>query len=149
MLLPISLTIAGAAALVHIWLSVRVSQVRRPTRISVGDGGHDLLARRMRAHGNFSENMPLFLVLLLLVELASGGNLLLWGLGIAFMLARFAHAFGMERPSANPLRVGGIAISWAVLATLAIWAIALAYRSPALGSGIQISPGRSAEMTLD
>ena len=50
--LPITLTIAGAAALLHVWLSLRVSRLRRPLKIGVGDGGNEVLARRMRAHGN-------------------------------------------------------------------------------------------------
>lgn len=147
MILPITLTIAGAAALLHIWLSVRVSRLRRPLKIGVGDGGNETLARRMRAHGNYAENMPIMLILLGLIELAAGSSLWLWGAAILFILARIAHAFGMDRPGANPLRVGGIALSWAVLLGMAGYAIALAYQSPSIsggGEGIQISPGRSA-----
>ena len=72
MILPITLTIAGAAAILHVWLSLRVSRLRRPLKIGVGDGGNEALLRRMRAHGNFAENMPIFLILLGLLELAGG-----------------------------------------------------------------------------
>ena len=115
MILPITLTIAGAAAILHVWLSLRVSRLRRPLKIGVGDGGNEVLLRRMRAHGNFAENMPLFLVLLGFVELAVGKSLWLWAAAIVFVLARIAHAFGMDRPGANVLRVAGIALSWLVL----------------------------------
>ena len=81
MILPITLTIAGAAAILHVWLSLRVSRLRRPLKIGVGDGGNEVLLRRMRAHGNFAENMPIFLILLGLLELATGGDLWLWGAG--------------------------------------------------------------------
>ena len=64
MILPITLTIAGAAAILHVWLSLRVSRLRRPLKIGVGAGGNEVLLRRLRAHGNFAENMPIFLVLL-------------------------------------------------------------------------------------
>ena len=37
--LPITLTIAAAAAVLHIWLAARVSQLRRGYKISIGDGG--------------------------------------------------------------------------------------------------------------
>jgi len=144
MILPITLTIAGAAAILNIWLSLRVSRLRRPLKVGIGDGGHDVLARRMRAHANFIENTPLMLILLGLVELATGGSMLLWGAAILFILARIAHAFGMDRPGANPLRVGGIAISWVVLLGLGIYAILLAYQSPPLQGGFQISPGQRA-----
>ena len=37
MILPITLTVAGAAAILHIWLSLRVSRLRRPLKIGVGE----------------------------------------------------------------------------------------------------------------
>ena len=144
MILPITLTIAAAAALLHVWLATRVSQVRRHFKIGVGDGGNDALARRMRAHANYIENMPLMLILLFLLELATGGSLWLWGAALLFILARISHAFGMDRPGANRWRVAGISISMIVLVGLAAWAIFVAYQSPGIRGGIQISPGRSA-----
>ncbi len=144
MILPITLTIAGAAAILHIWLSLRVSRLRRPLKIGVGDGGNEALTRRMRAHGNFAENMPIFLILLGFVELATGGDLWLWGAGLLFVLARIAHAFGMDRPGANPMRVGGITVSWLVLLGLGGYAIFIAYQSPPIHRGFQIPPVRSA-----
>ncbi len=146
MILPITLTFAGAAAILHVWLSVRVSRLRGPLKIGVGDGGNETLARRMRAHGNYAENMPLFLILVGLLELGTGGGLWLWGAGILFILARIAHAFGMDRQGANPLRVGGISLSWAVLLGLGIYAILIAYQSPPIHRGIQLSPGRQASV---
>jgi uncharacterized membrane protein YecN with MAPEG domain len=133
--LPITLTIAGAAAILHIWLSLRVSSLRRPLKIGVGDGGNEVLLRRARAHGNFAENTPIFLILLGLVELARGGNLWLWGAGIVFILARISHAFGMDRPGANILRVAGILLSWAVLLGLGGYAIYIGYTAPSLFEG--------------
>ena len=37
MILPITLTLAGAAAILHIWLAARVSRHRRLLKIGVGD----------------------------------------------------------------------------------------------------------------
>ena len=144
MIMPISLTIAGAAAILHVWLSLRVSRLRRPLKVGVGDGGNEILLRRMRAHGNFAENVPLFLILLVLLEFATGGDLWLWGAAILFILARIAHAFGMDRPGANLLRVGGISVSWIVLLGLGIYAILLAYQAPSIRGGFEVSPVRSA-----
>ena len=138
MILPITLTIAGAAAILHVWLSLRVSTLRRPLKIGVGDGGNEVLLRRMRAHGNFAENMPIFLVLLGFVELAVGRSIWLWAAGIVFVLARIAHAFGMDRPGANILRVAGISLSWLVLLGLGGVAIYLAYTSPSLFEGPRV-----------
>jgi len=147
MILPITLTIAGAAAILHVWLSLRVSRLRRPLQIGVGDGGNEVLMRRMRAHANFAENVPIFLILLGLLEFATGGEIWLWIAAILFILARIAHVFGMDRQGANPLRVGGIAISWIVLLGLGAYAILLAYQSPPIRGGIQISPGDRAATT--
>ncbi len=127
MLLPISLTAAGAAALLHIWLSLRVSQVRRSQQILHGDGGSPALLKRMRAHANYIENVPFFLVLLVLLELAGAWSLPLWIATIIFFLARIAHAFGMDKDKLSPLRMAGIAGSWLVLLGLAGWAITTTY----------------------
>ena len=146
MILPITLTIAGAAALLHIWLSLRVSLLRRPLKIGIGDGGNDQLARRMRAHANFAENMPIMLILLALLELATRGNYWLWGAAILFILARILHAFGMDRPGANAMRVVGIVVTWVVLLGLAAYAISIAYRTPPLRSGPMLVPASSARL---
>ena len=55
-ILPISLTIAAGAALLNLWLSIRVGRVRTKEKVFVGDGGNELVTRRMRAHSNFVEN---------------------------------------------------------------------------------------------
>ena len=98
----------------------------------------------MRAHGNFAENVPIFLVLLGFLELATGGSLWLWGAAILFILARIAHAFGMDRQGANLPRVLGISLSWLVLLGLAFYAIYIAYSSPPIYRGFDIPLGRSA-----
>ncbi|HEV7659394.1 MAG TPA: MAPEG family protein [Allosphingosinicella sp.] len=146
MILPITLTIAAAAAILHVWLSLRVSRLRRPLKIGFGDGGNETLLRRMRAHGNYAENMPIFLILLGLLELAGGDQTILWAAAIVFVLARLLHAFGMDRPGANWMRVSGISLSWLVLIGLAGWGLSFAYRhsAPAAGQGVQVSPGRTA-----
>jgi uncharacterized protein len=126
-MLPITLTIAGACALISLWLGLRVSQLRIRHKVSVGDAGNALVLSRMRAHANFAEYAPLFLILLGLIELARGSETWLWGAAILFILARLAHPFGMDRPAPNPLRTGGALVTWLVLAGLAAYAIALPY----------------------
>jgi len=126
-ILPITLTIAGAAALLAVWLGLRVSLLRRRKHVSIGHGDDPALEARMRAHANFAEYVPLFLILLGLVEAAAGPSLWLWAASILFILARLAHPFGMERPAPNLLRVASIAITWAVLIGLAAYALAIPY----------------------
>ena len=136
--LPITLTIAGAAALMNVWLGLRVSLLRRRLKVSVGDGGQDAVATRMRAHSNYVEYTPFFLILLAAVELAAGSGTWLWLVAILYILGRIAHAFGMDRQGANMLRVVGISITWLCLLGLAAYAIVLSYQgrrepSPAVG----------------
>jgi uncharacterized protein len=127
MILPITLTIAGAAALVNIWLGSRVGRMRVVHKISIGDGGVEPLTRRMRAQANFIENAPLFLILLGLVELGAGSSLWLWGVGALFILARIAHGFGMDQPSPSRLRMIGTIMTAVLLIGIALYAIALPY----------------------
>lgn len=135
MILPITLTIAGAAALLNIWLGYRVGQMRQAHKVSIGDGGAEPLTARMRAQSNFVEYTPLFLILLGLIELAIGSPLWLWVVAGVYILSRIVHAFGMDRPSPDPLRLRmiGIIVTFLVLLGLAVYAIALPYlhRTPA------------------
>lgn len=148
MILPITLTLAGAAAILHIWLAARVSRVRRQFKIGLGDGGNEGLLRRIRAHANYVENMPLFLILIGLLELAGGDRRILWAAGIIFILARIVHAFGMDSPARLRLRMVGMLASILVLVGLAGWALSFAYRMPApAGHEIQVGPGRTAAVT--
>jgi uncharacterized membrane protein YecN with MAPEG domain len=127
--LPITLTAAGAATLLNIWIARRVGQVRMSQKISIGDGGDERLVARMRAHSNFVEYTPFFLILLGLVELAIGGKFWLWLAAAVFILARIAHALGMTRPRPDPLRLRliGTIVTLLVLFGLALVAIALPY----------------------
>ena len=145
MVLPITLTFAGAAAILHIWLAARVSRMRAAHKVSIGDGGVDQLVRRMRAHANYAENMPIVLILLALIELAGGDARILWAAGILFILARIAHGFGMDQGSPSRLRAVGMIGTTIVLLGLAGWALSFAYlETPQAPHETMIGPGRTA-----
>lgn len=139
-MLPITLTIAGAAVLINIWLALRVSQLRVRHKISIGDAGNDRLACRMRAQANFIEYTPLFLILLAAIELARGSQTWLWSVAILYVFGRLLHPFGMDRPAPNPMRMLGTLITWAVLLGLAAYAISIPY----LQRGTQIDTSYAA-----
>ena len=145
MVLPITLTLAGAAALLNIWLAMRVARMRALHKVSVGDGGNDAVLRRMRAHANYGENMPIFLILMALIELAGGDARILWAAGILFVLARIAHGFGMDRASLGRFRAIGSLGSTILLLGLAGWALSFAYlQAPPAPHETIIGPGRTA-----
>lgn len=96
MLLPTTLCTAAAAAVLNIWLTIRIGQVRSREKVFVGDGGNDAVIRRMRAQANFIENAPLTLILVAAIELAGKGGVWLAPVAALFVLGRVAHAFGMD-----------------------------------------------------
>lgn len=130
-ILPITLTVAGAAALLNVWLGWRVGQRRLSEKVSIGDGGNEALTCRMRAHANFAEYTPFVLILIGLIELAEGTTAWLWAVGALYILARIAHAIGMDRPTPNPFRMAGIIVTMLTLAGLGIYAVVLAHMAGA------------------
>src|SRR4051812_24714726 len=97
MLLPITLTMAGAAALINFLLSLRCARARIATGIRIGDGGNRQVIARMRAHANFVEYTPFVLILIGLIEVAVGTHTWLWLTGMVYLFARIAHALGLDR----------------------------------------------------
>ncbi len=125
-ILQTTLSLAAAAALINFWIFVRVVRVRIAGKVIHGDGGNELLARRMRAHLNFAENVPIVLILIGVIEMTTkGGNWLAY-VGAAFMLARVAHAFGMDSEKPNPFRAGGMIATLAIQLGLAVTAVLIA-----------------------
>lgn len=125
MILPIALTLAGAAALLNLWLGFRVGRIRTAARISIGDGGHPQLTARMRAHANFVEYTPFVLILVGLIEYAQGTSLWLWAVAALYIVARVLHAFGMD--GVTKARMFGTIITMATLLGLGLFAIAIPY----------------------
>ncbi len=104
MLLPTTLSLAAAAAIINVWLGIRCGQVRSKQSISIGTGGNDLMERRMRAQLNFVENTPWVLILIAGIELAGKGSQWLAIVGGVYMLGRVLHGLGMD--GAGPLEKG-------------------------------------------
>lgn len=96
MLLPTTMCLAAAAAIINFWLAMRCGQVRTKEKINIGTGGSDLMERRMRAQLNFVENTPWVLALIGLIELAGKGGSWLPIVGGIYMLGRVAHGIGMD-----------------------------------------------------
>lgn len=136
-ILPVSLTIAAGAALLNLWLSVRVGRVRTKEKIFVGDGGNELVTRRMRAHSNYVENTAFVLILLALVELGLGSSLWLWAAGALYLVGRILHALGMDGMMWG--RMVGTIITMLTQLGLAIVALAAVYLTPVSFSSTTIS----------
>ena len=141
MILPITLTAAGAAALINLWLAIRVGQVRTKEKVMIGDGGNENVIRRMRAHANFTEFTPFILILIAAIELATGTSTWLWAVSSLYLVGRLLHAFGMD--GFMPGRMIGTIISMVSLLGLGGYAIYLAHTSD--GAVSAITPGAAVE----
>lgn len=123
--MTITLVTAGAAALLNLWLALRTGAVRMKAKVDFGDGGNKALIRRMRAHANFVEYAPFIVILIALIEFATGTSLWLWGASVLFVVARIAHPIGMD--GLRAARAGGIAVTFALLLGLGGYAVLLPF----------------------
>ncbi|MFM5922927.1 MAG: MAPEG family protein [Novosphingobium sp.] len=123
MLLPTTLSLAAAAALINFWLALRCGQVRSKAGVSIGTGGNDLLERRMRAQLNFVENTPWVLFLIAGIELAGKGGSWLAIVGALYMLGRVAHGLGMDGTALAKGRSVGTIITMLTHLGLAVVAV--------------------------
>ena len=121
--MQVTLVTAAVAVFVNMWLARRIGRLRHQYKVSVGDGGHDLLLRRMRAQANFIEHAPFFLILLAGIELSGARQLPLAALAVIFIAARIAHAYGMDGGSLQNWRRIGMVGSCIAIVALAVWAL--------------------------
>lgn len=123
MMLTITLTTAGALALLNFWHSLRIATLRSSENIWIGDGGHPKLTARMRAHLNFAEYVPIVLILIGLIEATKGTQLWLAIVAGIFVVGRFCHGLGMD--GWQPGRVIGMACTAPIMIGLGVYALAL------------------------
>jgi uncharacterized membrane protein YecN with MAPEG domain len=83
-------------------------------------------------HANFAEYVPLALILLVLAELTGAAGLTLHALGLALLIGRVLHAYGVSQAEEDyRFRVAGMAltfvalISGALLCLFGSWPLAL------------------------
>ncbi|MGE4327823.1 MAG: MAPEG family protein [Pseudodonghicola sp.] len=126
MTLTITALYAGLAGLLYLLLSAHVIKQRIATHQSLGDGGDDTLNRRIRAHANFAEYAPLTLILIAAFEAQGGAAPLVHLAGIALLLSRAMHAYGMQGDSHAWGRKYGIVTCFLLILVLSLADIAMA-----------------------
>jgi|TARA_B100001093_G_scaffold516322_1_gene594828 hypothetical protein len=89
--IEVTFMFAAIFGILHVVFTLRVGLYRLSSKISLGDGGDKALLKRLRAHANFVENVPMGLLLLLLNELNGLSENTLLILGSVFLLARLIH----------------------------------------------------------
>jgi uncharacterized membrane protein YecN with MAPEG domain len=126
-MLVVTSIFASALTLIYLVLSLKIMNLRGNHKVRLGDGGIDELQRAIRAHGNFSEYVPLGLILLGCLE----GNGAPWWitvpLGSALVAGRVIHATGMNEPQ-NELkyRVIGMKFTFNTLLVMLLLNVCLA-----------------------
>lgn len=127
--LPITSTIAALLAIIMLPLTLQVS-IRRAVlgrsagdlaRFSFGDGGDDMLRRRMRAFGNFIEYTPMCLIMLGLSEVGGASARFLWVMGALLLAGRCLHALGMLYSESPAPRGAAMMMTYAAFVVPALW----------------------------
>lgn len=72
-----------------------VSKVENMSPKLVASTDEGILQRKVRAHGNFAEYVPIGLLFLIALELMSSPSWLLWLLGSILAVARIIYAWGI------------------------------------------------------
>ena len=125
--IPLTSLFASLFTIFYLFLSVRISYLRgSPVMKLIFKMDKKVpaikLDRNVRAHGNFSEYIPLFLILLYIsesVELVSFNYLLI--ICLVFSYGRVAHAICFAFFDHNPfLRISGMLCTYISLALLSI-----------------------------
>ncbi len=111
--------------LMGIVLTFMVIRQRRSKLIGIGDGGDKTVARTIRVHGNFAENAPPALALLILLPLVGAAGWLIHLVGLLFLTGRCLHAMGLLKSAGSS--VGRVAGMLMTLTSLLIGAGALLF----------------------
>lgn len=108
-------------AVILVGLSIHIIKLRIKYRIGLGDGDNKHLRAAIRVHGNFTEFVPMVLILFAIAEYHATSAVILHALGSSFILARLAHVIALHKTAGtSSYRQFGILVTFAVLIILAI-----------------------------
>ena len=94
-------------------LDLRGSPVTKPFHKPDRQINPQDLERAIRGHGNLIEYAPLFLILMLALELSDASKTLLYVCGIIFTLGRLMHGVAFSFMKKNGyLRIGGMSLTF-------------------------------------
>jgi len=102
----VSAVTAGFLIVLQQLLMLSVGMYRVKVKRGVGFGDDANLERLIRQHGNLTENAAIFVVVLALLELATGPTIAVSGLAAGFVVARLAHMAGFSSLAGSHLAEG-------------------------------------------
>ncbi len=119
--IPITALFVGVFVLLQIPLTVMVGYRRARTGIQFFDGGDQTLLRRMRAHGNYTETVPIVLLAMAASELTGAPAWLLWAGGISLLVGRLMHATVLVLKGWGLPRAIGMILTFIPMLGFGVW----------------------------
>jgi uncharacterized membrane protein YecN with MAPEG domain len=118
----------AALALIYFALSGWVVAGRLKFRVNHGDGGAAPMNRRIRAHANFAEYVPLILLMVTLLEAGGASRFTVHALLLPLVVARVLHPIGMIAPENSfqqrACRGGSAVVTWVIMVAAALLLLA-------------------------
>lgn len=115
-----TLVFVAILALLQIPMTIAVGLKRLRTDIHFMDGGNEDLMWRMRAHGNFTETVPMALLAIAGAEISGTPSTLLWALGVLLVCGRLLHYGTVRRYGWANGRAGGMAMTFLAMGGAAL-----------------------------
>lgn len=121
----ITMFYASLLAFQLLLLSGLVVRLRRRHQVGIGTGSVNALERAVRAQANFTEYVPIALILIALLELSGTWPWMIHALGLALLAGRVLHAQGLHRSGGTSMgRFIGTVTTWLVILVAAASGIA-------------------------
>lgn len=121
--LPITALFIGVFVVLQIPLTVMVAYRRARTGIQFFDGGDQILLRRMRAHGNYTETVPIVLLAMAASELTGAPAWLLWTGGLSLLVGRLMHAAILVLKGWGLPRALGMILTFVPMIGFGVWCL--------------------------
>lgn len=113
---PVTALFAALLTIFLIFISYRISLLRRKHKIGVGSAGNDEMQLAIRVQANFVEFVPMALLLLLLLEAGGIRHLILYALGAILLLGRILHFTGLSKFQGRSFgRYYGTILTWTMM----------------------------------
>lgn len=109
--------------IVQVPLTLIVGMRRVQTGIRFFGGDDDVLLRRMRAHGNYTETVPITLIAMGCAEVLGMPSVALWVGGALLVAGRIAHATEILRTGWGLGRSGGMVLTFIAMLEFGAWSL--------------------------
>jgi uncharacterized membrane protein YecN with MAPEG domain len=89
----ITIIFTAIFALFQMVITMMAGAARIKNEVHFYDGGDIGLRRRVRAHGNFTETVPITLLAMMGAEILGTSSMLIWAGGVALLVGRLWHYY--------------------------------------------------------